>query len=1038
MMSHLEQHHDFDVSSSAVTCPLCFEYTSDDRGALALHFARHMEEIALAIIPSGVDSDAESGVETPSEAETGQFDGESAHGASEAETVELTAVKAKLVSELNSLEASSDDQEEEDEITRCICGHLGSRGLQYNIETGSPTPVDDLGGLFIQCDGCKVWQHGGCVGILDEAESPDEYFCETCRQDLHEIMTGPGGQKYSQYIPVISKRPASVTVEVGGQNNRSSSWSAKEDDILIQARAQGLNWNQIASKHFPNKSPSACRKRHERLLERQSSLKKNEEEEAATAAIFADGRHWSIEEEYNLEINLARFGTDWLAIADRMGTKTLTEVKNHYLHLVETGRSDLEDVAKRADARPLEITRLRRESSEKDARLRQLEQAVMELQQSRDPDSKQTVGEVDMQKYADHPQSPGPAQGSLDESYDAALRKYRQENEKKDARLIQLENAIMALQQQRRLGEDYTFIPISDSESEQKLPAHITSPTGSQGKHYHTYDPANNDRPYKCRVEGCEKLQDFTNSEELLGHEREVHKMHGGAKKQLFCPHPNCEYGKDTGFTEKRNLDRHIRRDHRQVPRISDPQTATSIHDTNNHGPKEHRTNGGEFACPFTSCKNLDSFEAETSLKEHIRGVHGEFEYDHVPITNISEGAPPLHNYSPHLSSNPKDAPDAGDEQKPPEYDGAVVTVHQDQNGIIWIAFVYGGGGVKKKYTIRTDTESVNVDELPQDFRVDNCVYPHAYEASHANKSNHLVDQYTCNVTGWALAQLNPCLRGNQRLLRRAVGGFQCTRFVPRSSSKVLDSGDALIINKYAQRLMESCHEEIRQKFRQEVEAWPEEKKQALVNQGISPLFFRFREHAEELYNRGALNYEQLRSEQGLRSQQAANRDAMQAKEQFQRPTYPPVNPADQNLPCDTLYVGNLPKDTSEGELVAVFSKQRGFKRLSFRTKQNGPMCLVEFKDTSFAIKALDELYGYKLQNSVNDGIRLSYAQSPLGVRNGQNTSAGSSSSIPPPSNTYQDFDFKAIADQQARAMRAWDQGEEVVPASNTSNPFFS
>ena len=59
----------------------------------------------------------------------------------------------------------------------------------------------------------------------------------------------------------------------------------------------------------------------------------------------------------------------------------------------------------------------------------------------------------------------------------------------------------------------------------------------------------------------------------------------------------------------------------------------------------------------------------------------------------------------------------------------------------------------------------------------------------------------------------------------------------------------------------------------------------------------------------------------------------------YPRHSFPPVNPADQNPPCNTLYVGNLPIDTSEDELKAMFSKQRGYKRLCFRTKQNGPMC---------------------------------------------------------------------------------------------------
>ena len=109
---------------------------------------------------------------------------------------------------------------------------------------------------------------------------------------------------------------------------------------------------------------------------------------------------------------------------------------------------------------------------------------------------------------------------------------------------------------------------------------------------------------------------------------------------------------------------------------------------------------------------------------------------------------------------------------------------------------------------------------------------------------------------------------------------------------------------------------------------------------------------------------------------------------QYHRHNYPPVNPADQNPPCNTLYVGNLPIDTSEDELKAMFSKQRGYKRLCFRTKQNGPMCFVEFEDVSFATKALNELYGASLHNSLKAGIRLSFSKNPLGVRAGQPGSA--------------------------------------------------
>lgn len=108
----------------------------------------------------------------------------------------------------------------------------------------------------------------------------------------------------------------------------------------------------------------------------------------------------------------------------------------------------------------------------------------------------------------------------------------------------------------------------------------------------------------------------------------------------------------------------------------------------------------------------------------------------------------------------------------------------------------------------------------------------------------------------------------------------------------------------------------------------------------------------------------------------------------------PPANPADQNPPCNTLYVGNLPIGTSEDELKALFTRQRGYKRLCFRAKANGPMCFVEFDDVSFATKALHDLYGVQLTNSVKGGIRLSFSKNPLGIRgnqlNGQNTTGSS------------------------------------------------
>ena len=77
-------------------------------------------------------------------------------------------------------------------------------------------------------------------------------------------------------MPKESKTPMSTyasastpypTPTSAGPRN-AAIWNASDDEILLQARASGLNWQPIASRHFPNKTANACRKRHERLIER--------------------------------------------------------------------------------------------------------------------------------------------------------------------------------------------------------------------------------------------------------------------------------------------------------------------------------------------------------------------------------------------------------------------------------------------------------------------------------------------------------------------------------------------------------------------------------------------------------------------------------------------------------------------------------------------------------------------------------------------------------------------------------------------------
>lgn len=55
------------------------------------------------------------------------------------------------------------------------------------------------------------------------------------------------------------------------ERHSSSPWTTSDDNQLMQARQKGLNWQPIASKYFPTKTANACRKRHERLMEKRNS-----------------------------------------------------------------------------------------------------------------------------------------------------------------------------------------------------------------------------------------------------------------------------------------------------------------------------------------------------------------------------------------------------------------------------------------------------------------------------------------------------------------------------------------------------------------------------------------------------------------------------------------------------------------------------------------------------------------------------------------------------------------------------------------------
>lgn len=112
------------------------------------------------------------------------------------------------------------------------------------------------------------------------------------------------------------------------------------------------------------------------------------------------------------------------------------------------------------------------------------------------------------------------------------------------------------------------------------------------------------------------------------------------------------------------------------------------------------------------------------------------------------------------------------------------LVVRQDGNGVQWIAFEYSRDRVKMEYTIRCDVESVDTNSLNQEFKSENCVYPRACVPRDQYKGNRLNYESDCNQVGWALAELNPCLRGKRGLIQRAVDSWRNSNQDPRLRSR--------------------------------------------------------------------------------------------------------------------------------------------------------------------------------------------------------------------------------------------------------------
>lgn len=130
-------------------------------------------------------------------------------------------------------------------------------------------------------------------------------------------------QNYMPTLPTVVG-PTPIAQPAPGQ---STPWTIDEDNTLVEAKSQGLGWNDIHQRHFPLKSGNACRKRHERLMQKIRTTN------------WDDGRVARVMTEYNKAGVRERF---WAELAARIGEDRWEDVERvvreqKFLHLAVGG-----------------------------------------------------------------------------------------------------------------------------------------------------------------------------------------------------------------------------------------------------------------------------------------------------------------------------------------------------------------------------------------------------------------------------------------------------------------------------------------------------------------------------------------------------------------------------------------------------------------------------------------------------------------------------------------------------------------------------
>ena len=143
-------------------------------------------------------------------------------------------------------------------------------------------------------------------------------------RDAHiERPTIINTHRRTPYPPVtpIMPNPTYSPTASGIDRHASQSSSPDNDDLLMRARQQGMNWQPIATKYFPDKTANACRKRYERLI-----MKRDLAENWDDAKMETLSKAYNDSREQVWKILGDRVGEKWQTVEAKVPTLTVPSI----------------------------------------------------------------------------------------------------------------------------------------------------------------------------------------------------------------------------------------------------------------------------------------------------------------------------------------------------------------------------------------------------------------------------------------------------------------------------------------------------------------------------------------------------------------------------------------------------------------------------------------------------------------------------------------------------------------------------------------